>query len=312
MMRGCLFFTALLTAAPAALFVAAPAVFMVAAPAAAQFSDIGGMIKGAQSLKKGADSMRTIGEDEEVQIGADLAATLLGAAPLVPDPALQAYVNKVGGWLAMQSERPSLHWKFGIIASNDVNAFATPGGHVLITKGLYDRLRNESELAGVLAHEISHVVKKHQLKALQSALGTAALQEIAGSVGSMSGSRTLASASQVIKGGKELFLRGLDKSDEFEADRMGAVIAARAGYSPYGLVGVLQTLSAAPNDGAFALLFKTHPTPVSRLEQLGAAMGDTLDRLPNAVDDTPGFALLRHPPSAPPLRATPKAYTKKR
>lgn len=285
-----------------------------AAPAAAQFPSFDNLVKGAQSMKKGADAMRTIGEPEEVAIGAELAATLLGAAPLVPDPALQAYVNKVGTWLAMQSERPALKWKFGVIASNDVNAFATPGGHVLITKGLYDRLRNESELAGALAHEISHVVRKHQLKALQSALSTEALQGIASTAGSMSGNAVLNNTSAVIKGGKELFLRGLDKEDEYEADRMGAVIAARGGYSPYGLVGVLQTLSAAPTDGGFALLFKTHPTPVSRLERLGAAMGTRLDSLANAADDTPGFQLLRNPPPPPPPPAPvkPKPKMKKK
>jgi predicted Zn-dependent protease len=289
------------TSLPLALIAAA----LAAAPAAAQFPSFDSLVKGAESVKKGADAVRPIGEPEEVAIGAELAATLLGAAPLVPDPAMQAYVNKVGTWLAMQSERPGLKWKFGVIASNDVNAFATPGGHVLITKGLYDRLRNESELAGTLAHEISHVVRKHQLKALQSALSTEALQGIASTAGSVAGNATLSNASQVIKGGKELFLRGLDKEDEYEADRMGAVIAARGGYSPYGLVGVLQTLSASPTDGAFALLFKTHPTPVSRLERLGAAMGTKLDSLPNAVDDTPGFALLRNPPPPPPAPPPP-------
>jgi predicted Zn-dependent protease len=263
-------------------------------------------------MKKGADAMRPIAEPEEVKIGGELAATLLGAAPLVADPALQAYVNKVGMWLAIQSERPGLPWKFGVIASDNVNAFATPGGYVLITKGLYDRMRNESELAGTLAHEIAHVVRKHQLKALQSALSTEALQGMTSAVGSMTGNSTLNSASQVVQGGKELFLRGLDKEDEYEADRMGAVIAARGGYTPYGLVGVLQTLSAAPTDGAFALLFKTHPTPVSRLEKLGAAMGTKLDALPNAVDDTPGFVRLRNPPlpAPPPAVAKPKPKQK--
>jgi predicted Zn-dependent protease len=282
------------------------------APASAQFGSFDSLVKGAQSMKKGADAMRPIAEPEEVKIGGELAATLLGAAPLVADPALQAYVNKVGMWLAIQSERPGLPWKFGVIASDNVNAFATPGGYVLITKGLYDRMRNESELAGTLAHEIAHVVRKHQLKALQSALSTEALQGMTSAVGSMTGNSTLNSASQVVQGGKELFLRGLDKEDEYEADRMGAVIAARGGYTPYGLVGVLQTLSAAPTDGAFALLFKTHPTPVSRLEKLGAAMGTKLDALPNAVDDTPGFVRLRNPPlpAPPPAVAKPKPKQK--
>jgi predicted Zn-dependent protease len=282
-----------------------------AAPAAAQLPNFGSLMKGAEALKKGADAARPIGEPEEVEIGGQLAATLLGAAPLVPDPALQAYVNKVGTWLAMQSERPGLPWKFGVIASDDFNAFATPGGHILITKGLFDRMRTESELAGTLAHEIAHVVRKHQLKALQSALSTEALQGVASAAGSMTGNAVLNNTAAVVQGGKDLFLRGLDKEDEFEADRMGAVIAARAGYSPYGLVGVLQTLSAAPTDGGFALLFKTHPTPVSRLERLGGAMGTKLDALPNAVDDTPGFVKLRNPPPPAPVAPPPKPKPKR-
>jgi predicted Zn-dependent protease len=172
-----------------------------AAPAAAQFPNFGSLMKGAESLKKGADAARPIGEPEEVEIGGQLAATLLGAAPLVPDPALQAYVNKVGTWLAMQSERPGLPWKFGVIASDDFNAFATPGGHILITKGLFDRMRNESELAGTLAHEIAHVVRKHQLKALQSALSTEALQGMASAAGSMTGNAVLNNTAAVVKGG---------------------------------------------------------------------------------------------------------------
>jgi predicted Zn-dependent protease len=279
---------------------------LAATPAAAQFPNFGSIVKGAEAMKKGADASRPIGEPEEIEIGGQLAATLLGAAPLVADPGLQAYVNKVGTWLAMQSERPGLPWKFGVIATDDFNAFATPGGHVLISKGLFDRMRNESELAGTLAHEIAHVVRKHQLKALQSALSTEALQGVASAAGSMTGNAGINNAAAVVKGGKELFLRGLDKEDEYEADRMGAVIAARAGYSPYGLVGVLQTLSAAPTDGGFALLFKTHPTPVSRLDRLGAAMGTRLDGLPNAVDDTPGFVRLRSPPPPPPAAPPPK------
>lgn len=298
----------------AALAAALAVAGLAAGPAAAQFPDIGGLIKGAESVKKGADSMRTIGEPEEIAMGAELAATLLGAAPLVPDPALQTYVNKVGGWLAQHSERPTLPWKFGIVASNDVNAFATPGGYIIVTRGLYDRLRNESELAGVLAHEIAHVVRKHQLKALQSALGTEAMQGIAGSIASTTGNSAADIASRVVAGGKQVFLRGLDKDDEFEADRMGAVIEARSGYSPYGMVGVLQTLSAAPADGAFALLFKTHPSPVDRLTRLGSAMGDKLDGLTNALDDTPGFVALRNPPPPPPPPppATPKPRAKKK
>ena len=104
---------------------------------------------------------------EEIALGREITGSLLGAAPLVKDEALQKYVNQVGRWVANQSERADLPWKFGVIDSADLNAFAAPGGYVLLTKGLYLKMQSEAQLAGVLGHEIAHVVKKHQLKVLQ-------------------------------------------------------------------------------------------------------------------------------------------------
>ena len=267
----------------------------VSSPADAQFGGLGGLIQKAKTATKLGDALRDIGEDEEIRMGGNLAGVLLGAAPLVEDPAQQHYVNRLGTWLALHSERPNLPWKFGIIASDDVNAFSTPGGYVLITRGLFNQMRNESELAGVLAHEIAHVVQKHHLKALQKSMGTSALTDIGKSYASSSGGLAGEMTAKLIDSGKEIFIKGLDKADEYEADRMGVVIAARSGYSPYGLVGVLQTLSAAPTDGGFALMFKTHPTPTDRIERLDKAMGTELDSLTDVVDDRPGFARLRQP-----------------
>lgn len=255
--------------------------------------DFGNLVKGLETIKKVADAKRDISEPEEIQMGGELAATLLGASPLVNDAELQRYVNRIGMWLAQQTERPGLPWKFGVIDHPNVNAFATPGGHVLITKGLFVRLRSEAELAGVLAHEMSHVLQKHQLKAIQKSMGTAALGDIANAYAQNSGNANADSIAKLVNGGKELYLRGLDKDDEFDADRMGVVIAARGGYNPYGLVGVLHTLAEAPSDGAFALMFKTHPTPNDRLDRLGAAMGEKLDSVDKAVDDLPRFSKLK-------------------
>ena len=108
-----------------------------------------------------------VSTEEEVSIGGNLISGLLGAAPLVDNSELQHYVNDVGFWVASQSERKDLPWRFGVIDSNGINAFAAPGGYVVITIGLYNLLDNEAQLAGVLAHEISHVVEKHHLNALQ-------------------------------------------------------------------------------------------------------------------------------------------------
>jgi predicted Zn-dependent protease len=279
-----------------------------AAPVQAQFGGLGvglgNLMNNAKTAKKVGDATRAIGEPEEIRIGGELAGIVLGAAPLVRNPAQQRYVNRLGTWLAMHSERPSLPWKFGVIDTDDVNAFSTPGGHVLISRGLLARMRNESELAGVLAHEIAHVVRKHHLAALQKAMGASALTDVGKSYASSQGGLVGEVGGKLLETGKEVFIKGLDKGDEYEADRMAVVIAARSGYSPYGLVGVLQTLSAAPSDGGFALLFKTHPTPVSRIEQLDKAMGTRLDGLQDLVDDLPGFALLQAPPATAAVQAS--------
>lgn len=214
--------------------------------------------------------------DDEVQIGRQVSGNLLGASPLVKDARLQHYVNQVGRWVALQSERPDLPWQFGVIDSTDINAFSAPGGYVFITKGLYKKLNSESELAGVLGHEIAHIVRKHQLKILKQSqwigLGADALgREVKGQD----------AIQNLIGSGAEIMSRKLDKNAEFEADRMGMVLAARAGYDAYGLPTVLEEIGhVAPGDSSVALLFKTHPAPDMRFNMLSEAVGDRLDNLP--------------------------------
>ena len=214
--------------------------------------------------------------DEEIALGRNITGSLLGAAPLVKDDALQLYVNKVGRWVASQSERADLPWKFGVIESADINAFAAPGGYVLITKGLYQKLTNEAQLAGVLGHEIAHVVKKHQLKVLQK---QQLLNFGADKLGDLFGKNDKL-AKKAISSGAEISARSLDKDAEFEADRMGMVLATRAGYDAYGLAEVLQTIGQTNKaDSSVALLFKTHPSPYERLAKLGDSAGSQLDNV---------------------------------
>ena len=213
---------------------------------------------------------------EEIELGREITGNILGAAPLVKDEGLQKYVNTVGRWVASQSERADLPWHFGVIESDDFNAFSAPGGYVLITKGLYRKLDNEAQLAGVLGHEIAHVVKKHQLKVIQKQellnLGANFLSSKLGK-----NNRT---AQKVIGSGAEISARKLDKDAEFEADNIGMVLATRAGYEPFGLAEVLQTLGQTnPADNKVALLFKTHPSPDERLIKLSDAVGTSLDKV---------------------------------
>jgi predicted Zn-dependent protease len=209
----------------------------------------------------------------------------------VPDPELQAYVNRVGRWIAMQTERPDLPWHFGVLDTSSVNAFAAPGGYVLITRGLYEMFNSEAQLAGVLGHEIGHIVQRHHVKVMQQSAAVSA-----GARAVQRGDRGIL-VNNLIGTGAEVLARGLDKSAEFEADRIGVVLAARAGYSPYGLVEVLHMLAArAADDSSLALLFKTHPAPGERLTQLGDALAPRVAALPSGKEP----AIRQVDPSTPP------------
>ncbi len=227
---------------------------------------------------------------QERELGGRIVGNLLGVAPLVEDDSLQRYVNLVGRWVAAQGERPDLDWRFGVIDSEDINAFAAPGGYVLVTKGLYRRLNNEAELAGVLAHEVGHVIRRHHVKLLQrsqllATLSGAVVKEV---------SDEHERLQNIIGRGAEITARSLDKSAEFEADRMGVVLAARAGYDAYGLPLVLQEIGHfSDKDDRVALLFKTHPHPDARFGQLADAVGARLDALPDGATLENRFQLLK-------------------
>ena len=159
---------------------------------------------GLEKLKR----FKPISKKAEVQMGQGIAAKILGATPLVNDPELQQYVNRVGKWIALQTERPNLAWRFGIIDTDTINAFAAPGGYILITRGLLMMLHDESELAGVLAHEISHTVRKHALRTIRKQsladIGRKRLNKMAENKGS-------GNYKYLVNSSTEAFSRGLDK-----------------------------------------------------------------------------------------------------
>ncbi len=225
------------------------------------------------SSRSALPGLGSTSQEDEIAIGRQIAGNLLGASALVKDARLQKYVNNVGRWVASQSERPDLPWHFGVIESNDVNAFAAPGGYIFLTRGLYRLLRNEAELAGVLGHEIGHVIRQHHLKILQqSRLVDLGGKLLAKQVGGSD------KVQQLIGSGAEVVARSLDKNAEFEADRIAVVLATRSGYDAFALPEVLQQIGHfAKDDGSVALLFKTHPHPDDRLEKLGGSMSDRFD-----------------------------------
>lgn len=235
-------------------------------------------------LSQLASAGRNIGDlgdktqDEEMLIGASAAEVLLKQAPLLDNAPVQTYVNQVGRWVALNSERPDLSWHFGVLDSRVVGAYAAPGGYVLITSGLLVQMNSEAELAGVLAHEVAHVVQKHHLAAIKQKAGAGLLSNLSRIALQASQASASAPASGATVSTPQfdqlltnLYTRGLDRGDEYEADEMGAVIAARAGYDPYGLANVLQGLGAMKQDDATLVTFlKVHPNIGDRLSRLQA------------------------------------------
>ena len=261
--------------------------FLIWTPSLLSF-DLGGLdpLKITDILVKGVKSFGDVPEDKEIQIGKDLSAGLLGATPLVDDAVAQNYVNQIGRWLAFQTERPDLPWTFAVIDTDTVNAFAAPGGYVFVTRGLFLMLRNEAELAGVIGHEISHVLRRHHLVALEKQLRASLATDMAGMLVEYDSEMVDA----LVGAGMQLYGKGLDRDDELEADRMGVVVAARSGYDAYGLPAMLMTLhSRSENDQNLTFLFSTHPPTVDRLEQLDQEMQGRMDQYSGAAGQTKRF-----------------------
>ena len=241
-------------------------------PAAA--IDLGDLIDLGSKLKKATGK---ISEDEEIEMGGKLVSGLLGAAPLVDDPGLQQYVNDVGHWVASQSKRRDLPWTFGVIESEGINAFAAPGGYIVLTLGLFNLLENEAQLAGVLAHEIAHVVRKHHLKALQKTMRRDFVASLA--VAAVDDDQDQRNLQKLVNTGVQLYATGLDREYEYDADLRGVVLAARAGYDPYALLDVLNTIdSINPESSALTVFMKTHPPLDQRLFRLADNMDGRLDK----------------------------------
>ena len=241
--------------------------------------------------KKFVASTTEMSVAEEIALGDDLTARLLGAMRPLDDAMLQSYVNRVGRWLSLQTERPDLPWRFAIVDTDSLGAFAAPGGNVVITAGLMRLMRDENELAGVLAHEIAHVVDKHHVKAIMKQARAALARDVAANMAREYVSKNPLVTEALLGAGMKIYSTGLDQSDELAADRAGTVIAARAGYDPLGLLLVLTTLdSIDAAEPRSALMFSTHPPTRERIERLSTLADDAALANAGTLRDTARFA----------------------
>jgi len=205
---------------------------------------------------------------EEIRFGREVAARILGRYPLYENDAVMKYVNLVGRSLAMNSSRPELEFRFAVLNTDEINAYAAPGGYVFLTRGALMRMKDEAELAGVLAHEISHIANKHVVRELsikaKEGSSTAGLARMIG--GSSEAAR--ATFSQAVdKAVDMLFTSGYKREDEIDADRTAMQLGTLAGYDPLALVRYFETLKAAKGAKA-EILTGTHPSFDDRISWL--------------------------------------------
>lgn len=260
--------------------------FVIVMAPAAQAIDFGGILSTAQRI---ADTAKPAVVDEATQekiIGEQAAREILAKAPLAPLPGLQRYVNQLGRFLAAGSDRRDVDWRFAVIDDASANAWAAPDGYVFITTGMLADVASEAELAGVLAHEIEHVVQRHHLKAIESTTRRgqlAALAGIAQDAAASEGVATVTASPELerLRGSiGQIYDRGLSRADELDADRRGVGLAAQRGYDPYGLMLVLQRLEAhAKDDPSLSSFTRTHPSIDERLQKLDV----TVDKLDPAL-----------------------------
>jgi beta-barrel assembly-enhancing protease len=218
----------------------------------------------------GRRSLILISTNEEISIGQKLAAQVDSTEKVLPDNEVQDYVNGVGQKIAKVSDRKDLPFHFKVLESKEINAFATPGGYIYVYSGLLKILDDEAELAGVLSHEISHVVARHGVKKLQQVLGVQVVLSIA--LGSSSQlSQDLVSTSIGI------ILQGYSRDNEFEADQFGTFYLEKAGYNPEGMAELL---------GKLDKLSDKEPTFI---EKLAASHPPTKERITRVEKEIAGF-----------------------
>ncbi|HEU4515974.1 MAG TPA: M48 family metalloprotease [Steroidobacteraceae bacterium] len=207
---------------------------------------------------------------EELALGPQIAGRVLGARPLWNDAAAQKRVNVIGRWVASQTSRPDLPWSFGVIDTSEINAFAAPGGYVLVTRGLYELLSSDSEVAAVLGHEISHCVERDHYEVIRKQELTAMGKDAAIAQAEVGTGVAETYAKQYVeKHGATILLTSLDRQAEFRADKASEIYLSRSGMNPMALYAVLQKMTALGADSAgLAALYKTHPPLDARMDKI--------------------------------------------
>jgi hypothetical protein len=204
-----------------------------------------------------------ITDEEEIQLGANISGRIRAKFGVVQDPAIHKYVTLVGMVLVKKSSRPNIPYRFIVLDTDGVNAFAAPGGFVHITRGALSLMKNEAELAGVLGHEMAHVTEKHTIRAIQK---NKAFQMAANQ-------KSLSASPEVFRRVEDEMFKvvfaGFGRADELDADEHGLAFSANAGYEASGLKRFLMALNERNADSGIKQgLFASHPEMNERIQKI--------------------------------------------
>lgn len=254
-------------------------------------------------LSVAAGAMQLVSVADEIAIGRQAQAKVKQETPQLRDAAVQAYAARIGRQLAAHAKGARYPYSFSVADYREINAFALPGGPVWVNRGAMQTAGAESQLAGVLAHEIAHISQRHAAQQLSNAMVTnLGLSLLGALLGNSGGAGAANIAARYVASGA--FLK-FSRDDEAEADRVGAGIMARAGWDPHGMIELMTAIRAQEkrDPGSVETFFSNHPSPQNRVAQLERIVPSRR----SGTRDSAAFQSIRARLSTlPPAKAMPK------
>jgi beta-barrel assembly-enhancing protease len=242
--------------------------------------------KSAQAIEK---TFQDITPEQEYYIGRAVAATVLVTYKPFDRQQANAYLNLLGQTATQFSAKPETFggYHFLLLETDEVNAFAAPGGLILISRGMVRCCQSEDELVAVLAHEITHVDHQHGLKAIRKGRLTSALTTLGAAAGTSLAGGQLAEVTKAFEGSitditSTMMNSGYSRSTEFEADKGAVMLMKKMGYNPAALVSMLDRMQGQLKKDSQGF-GKTHPAPEVRIAELKKAIGTEAPPAPSPV-----------------------------
>ena len=221
-----------------------------------------------------AAAISLLSVSDEITLGREAQNQVRKQVPQVTDRTVTSYVATLGRALAARAPGPKYPYSFSVANYRELNAFALPGGPVWIHRGIIHAARNESQLAGVVAHEIAHIAQRHAADQVTKQLVANGLLGLLGALlgNDGGGARTAQVGARILAGG---YMLKFSRDDEREADRIGMQILQKAGWDPHGMADFMEILrrEQGRDPGSVEVFLSSHPAPGERAEALRREIG---------------------------------------